>query len=84
MRVGKPSGRLGPAEDAAKNHHEAQPTQKTRPQGKDKKGWRHKPADLPVPTRKEVFGLVRSVRGKRSARDREVKPSSEVGPKQHT
>ena len=45
------------------------PTQKTRPQGKDKKGRRYKPADIPVPTRKEVFDLMRAVSGKRSTPD---------------
>ena len=46
----------------------AEPTQKTRPLGKDKKGRRaYKPADIPVPTRKEVFDLMRAVSGKRSA-----------------
>ena len=46
-------------------------TQKTRPQGIDKKtGKPHKPVEIPVPTRKEVFDLMRSVSGKHlSARD---------------
>lgn len=45
------------------------PTQKTRPLGKDKKGRRYKPADIPIPTRKEVFDLMRTVSGKRSTGD---------------
>ena len=56
----------------ADTDHDAEPTQKTRPQGKDKKGRRHKPAEIPVPTRKEVFDLMRSVTGKRSERDSEA------------
>ncbi len=55
--------------------HTPEPTQKTRPQGKDKQGRRYKPADIPIPTRKEVFDLMRSVTGKRSATD-------DSGPKQ--
>lgn len=51
------------------------PTQKTQPHGKDKKGRRYKPADIPIPTRKEVFDLMRAVTGKRS-----VPPGG--GPKQ--
>lgn len=53
----------------AENDHDTQPTQKTRPRGKDKKGRRHKPVEIPVPTRKEVFDLMRSVTGKRSTAD---------------
>ena len=40
--------------------HDAQPTQKTQPR---KKG--EKPVDIPIPTRKEVSDLMRSVAGKR-------------------
>lgn len=44
---------------------DSQKTQKTRPR---KKGA--KPVEIPVPTRKEVFDLMRGVTGKRpSARD---------------
>ena len=44
-----------------------QPTQKTRPKGIDKKtGKPHKPVEIPVPTRKEVFDLMNGVIGKRS------------------
>jgi hypothetical protein len=45
---------------ANEHSHGAEPTQKTRP----KKG---KPVDIPIPTRKEVFDLMRSVTGKRSS-----------------
>ena len=34
--------------------HEREPTQKTQPQGKDKRGRPHKPIDIPVPTREAV------------------------------
>jgi len=43
------------------------PTQKTRPLGKDKAGRPHMPVDIPVPTRKEVFDLMRSVSGDRKS-----------------
>ena len=48
-----------------------EPTQKTRPRGIDKKtGKPHKPAEIRVPTRAEVFDLMRGVSGARvSARD---------------
>lgn len=59
----------------AEKDHDTQRTQKTRPRGKDKQGRRYKPAEIPVPTRKEVFDLMRSVTGKRSATD-------DSGPKQ--
>jgi hypothetical protein len=42
------------------------PSQKTQPRGKDKQGRRHKPVDIPIPTREEVFDLMRGVIGKRS------------------
>lgn len=46
------------------------PTQQTRPKGIDKKtGKRAKPAEIPVPTRREVFDLMRSVSGPRSVSD---------------
>jgi hypothetical protein len=46
-----------PSED-----EQQEPTQKTQP----KKG---KPVEIPVPTRKEVFDLMRAVSGKRSTPD---------------
>lgn len=42
------------------------PTQKTRPKGIDKKtGKRAKSIEIPVPTRRDVFDLMRSVSGPR-------------------
>lgn len=55
--------------------NEPEPTQTTRPHGKDKAGRRYKPADIPIPTREEVFDLMRAVSGKRSA-------PGDSGPKQ--
>lgn len=47
-----------------------QPTQKTRPYGIDKATGRpHKPVEIPVPTRDEVFDLLRGVIGKRPSTD---------------
>jgi len=43
-----------------------EPTQKTRPRGVDKTtGKPHKPVAIPVPTRNEVFDLMRGVSGER-------------------
>jgi hypothetical protein len=47
-----------------------QPMQKTRPHAARKADKPHKPFEIPVPTRKEVFDLMRGVSGpKRSAPD---------------
>ena len=34
------------------------PTQKTQPKGKDKRGRRHKPIDIPVPKREDIERLL--------------------------
>ena len=48
------------------NEDQGQPTQKTRPQGIDKRtGEPYEPANIPVPTRREVLDLMRAVTGKR-------------------
>jgi hypothetical protein len=41
-------------------------TQSTQPRGKDDQGQPAKPVKIPVPSRKEVFDLMRAVTGKRS------------------
>jgi len=51
------------------DEHVTEPTQKTRPRGRDKKGRSYKPADIPIPTRTEVLDLMRAVSRKRSAPD---------------
>jgi hypothetical protein len=47
------------------------PTQKTQPRGKDKAtGEPHEPAEIPVPTRKQVDDLMRGVIRKPPAGDK--------------
>ena len=38
--------------------HEREPTQKTQPQGKDKRGRPHKPIDIPIPKRDDIERLL--------------------------
>jgi hypothetical protein len=42
-------------------NHGTEPTQQTKPKGRDKKGKPHDPIEIPVPTEGDVMGLLEKV-----------------------